>query len=173
MGVVVRLPRELRDDLAAPMGPVHTDTAELLAAASAPIVAVGDVVTRHLERAGRPPDVAVFDGRTQREPAADPPETDDAVAVENPAGTITSELATALRAALDGTGSRRISVDGEEDLAALPAVLAAPTGASVVYGQPGEGMVHVRVTDKARDRARELLGRFEGDPDRLFALLGA
>jgi uncharacterized protein (UPF0218 family) len=51
-------------------------------------------------------------------------------------------------------------------------VALAADGASVVYGQPGEGMVHVVVDDEVRASARELLGRFEGDTDRLFELLG-
>jgi uncharacterized protein (UPF0218 family) len=31
----------------------------------------------------------------------------------------------------------------------------------VFYGQPGEGMVVVRVTDVVRNKAKELIGMFE------------
>ncbi len=61
-------------------------------------------------------------------------------------------------------------VDGEEDLA-LPAIVAAPEGASVVYGQPDEGMVHVRVTAEAKAEMRTLLDRFDGDTERFWRLL--
>jgi hypothetical protein len=66
-----------------------------------------------------------------------------------------------------------IDVDGEEDLATLPAILATPVGGSVVYGQPDEGMVLVAVTPAARREARSLLGRMDGDPEAALALLEA
>jgi len=178
---VVRLQESLREALKEPMGPVYTDGEALLAETGQPLVTVGDVVTHHLLAAGRTPEVALVDERTEREAVS--PEVAETVAaadfdrtvtVENPAAVLTAdllaELAAAVAAAADGT-TTLIEVDGEEDLAALPAVVAAPDGASVVYGQPGEGMVLVTVDGEARERTRALLERFEGDPDRLFDLL--
>jgi uncharacterized protein (UPF0218 family) len=63
-----------------------------------------------------------------------------------------------------------LHVEGEEDLAAVPAVIVAPAGASVVYGQPGEGMVLVDA-DEVRDEARDLLRRMDGDPEQALSLL--
>jgi uncharacterized protein (UPF0218 family) len=77
----------------------------------------------------------------------------------------------ALRRALSTDNPTTILVDGEEDLVALPAIVAAPEGASVVYGQPDEGMVHVQVTDDHRTDMRDLLERFEGDTERFWELL--
>jgi uncharacterized protein (UPF0218 family) len=174
--VVVRLQDGLRGELKDPMGEVYTDAEVLLAAAGAPIVAVGDVVTYHLLEAGHTPAVALVDERTERS-AVDPEISegiagfDSVVAVENPAATLTAELLEALAAAIDAGGTTLIEVDGEEDLAALPAVLLAPAGASVVYGQPGEGMVLVTVDRPTRERVRDLLGRMEGDTARLWAAL--
>jgi uncharacterized protein (UPF0218 family) len=51
-------------------------------------------------------------------------------------------------------------------------VLVAPPGASVVYGQPGEGMVLVPADESHSSRMHDLLARMDGDPDRLFELLG-
>jgi len=65
-----------------------------------------------------------------------------------------------------------IEVDGEEDLAALPAIVAAPDGASVVYGQPGEGMVRVAVTPESRAEARELFEALDGDTEAAYDALG-
>ncbi len=176
MTALLRLPDDLRDELKEPMGELFTDAEALAAAAGDPLVAVGDVVTYHLERAGRPPDVSLVDERTQR--GAVDEEVLEAlgqadVVVENPAATLTEPLVVALVEALEAPDPVRVLVDGEEDLAALPAVLAAPDGASVVYGQSGEGMVLVRVDDPTRERVRRLLARFDGDVDRLFALLEA
>ena len=46
----------------------------------------------------------------------------------------------------------------------------APLGASVIYGQPGTGMVHVPVTDSQQARARRLLEQFEGDTEAALAV---
>jgi len=50
-----------------------------------------------------------------------------------------------------------IMVDGEEDLAVLPAVLLSPATSIVMYGQPGIGGVLVRVDDAVRKRVGSLL----------------
>lgn len=175
---MLRLPRDLRDEFKTPFGPVYRDADRLLEDAGAPILAVGDVVTYHLREAGRVPDVAVVDGKTKREAVdetvrravADP---DDPVKVANEAGTIGEELLTALEAALAGDDAPvTVVVEGEEDLATLPAVVAAPAGASVVYGQPNEGMVLVSVTEETKREMRELLARMEGDVDAALRVLG-
>jgi hypothetical protein len=53
-----------------------------------------------------------------------------------------------------------ILVEGEEDLAVIPLILAAPEGAMVLYGQPGEGVVVCEVTDAAKEKAETLLSCF-------------
>ncbi|PSQ50444.1 DUF359 domain-containing protein, partial [Halobacteriales archaeon SW_6_65_15] len=97
----------MRGDLKEPMGPIFTDAERLLSDVDGPLIAVGDVVTYHFERAGVTPDVAVVDGMTKRE------EVEDRVAegvarlggelrevrVENPAATLTRELVRALKEA--------------------------------------------------------------------------
>ncbi len=177
--VVLELPASLRSELKEPLGPVTTDAEDLLASAGTPILAVGDVVTYHLLEAGRVPDVALVDERTERS-AVDPAISDAIegfdreVAVTNPAATLTADLLKALREGIEsaGEGTTLVDVDGEEDLATLPALVVAPAGTSVVYGQPGEGMVHATVDAEVRATARDLLARMAGDPDRAWALLG-
>jgi hypothetical protein len=173
---MLRLPSDLRGAFKEPFGPVYTDAEDLLADAGDPLVAVGDVVTYHLRRAGRIPDVAVVDGLTKREAvdeevrrALEDPEA--RVDVANEAGTVSDALLDALVSALARPDPVTVVVDGEEDLATLPAVVAAPLGASVVYGQPDEGMVLVSVTDDAKREMRRLLRRMEGDADAALATL--
>ena len=161
---VATLPQEARDAFKHPIGPVYTDAEQLLEAAGRPIIAVGDVVTYHLLAAGHQPAVAVIDGRTEREAVSDEvreglPAADVSVASE-PA-TVSRALLEALVTAIDGDEATVIEVDGEEDLAVVPAVLAAPEGASVVYGQPGEGMVLAAVDADLRETMDELAGRLE------------
>jgi uncharacterized protein (UPF0218 family) len=185
---MLTLPESLRDAFKEPLGPVTTDADELLAAAAetrgeraapdAPIIAVGDVVTYHLREAGRVPDVALIDGKTERETvdaeigsalaAAD----DRRLSVENPAASLSVELLEVLGEVLSDADPVIIEVTGEEDLAALPAILAAPDGASVVYGQPGEGMVRVAVTPESRAEARELFEALDGNVEAAYKALG-
>ena len=199
------LPEALRAAFKEPLGPVFTDAAALLAAAGRPVVAVGDVVTYHLLRAGHEPAVAVVDGRTKRravdaevatvlgdraaEVDADadadadgatsesdgeaPPADGERLDVRNEPGTVSRALVAALAEAVARPGPVTVRVDGEEDLATLPALLAAPPGAAVVYGQPDEGMVLVGVDDATRSRARALLSRMDGDADAVLAPLTA
>ncbi|MFC4990370.1 GTP-dependent dephospho-CoA kinase family protein [Saliphagus infecundisoli] len=169
------LPDELRRELKEPMGPIETDAARLLADVDGPLVAVGDVVTYHFLRAGRPPDVSLVDERTERsavdEEVRETVTEATTVEVVNPPATISRAVVEALLEGLAEDEPTTIRVEGEEDLAALPAIVATPEGGSVVYGQPGEGMVHVKVTDGNRRDVRALLDRFEGDVDRLWSLL--
>ena len=167
--MLVELPAAHREQFKEPLGPLFTDATALLAEAGTPLLTVGDVVTYHLLEASRPPDVGIVDGRTKRR-SVDPTigqrlsKTEAGeIAAGNPAGTITRSLVTALSTALERADPVLIDVDGEEDLATIPAILLAPTGASVVYGQPGEGMVHVQVDESTKKRARELLELMKGD----------
>ena len=157
------------------MGAVYTDVDELLADAGSPLIAVGDVVTAHLERAGRQPDVAVVDERTEREAVSEEVAAalrEPDVVVANPAAALSRELLDALGDAIRSETPTTILVDGEEDLATVPVLLAAPEGASVVYGQPGEGMVLVTVDDAVRERTRDLWFVLDGDHDAAAAALG-
>jgi len=181
---VLRLQDSLRASLKEPFGPVYTDPSALLADASAPLIAVGDVVTAHLLEAGHTPAVALVDERTERAAVED--WVADAIAgaegfeqeltVTNPAAVLTESLLLALRVAIAGAdadgANTLLTVDGEEDLATLPVILAAPAGATAVYGQPGEGMVRVTVDGATRELAGDLLARMEGDSARLRQLLG-
>jgi len=166
--ILLELPVDVRSELKEPFGPLFTDAETLLAEAGSPLVAVGDIVTYHLLSAGRVPEVALVDDRTQR--SAVDGEISDAIGgfdrrltVRNPPGTLTGELLDALTESLGTAATTLLDVDGEEDLAALPAVLTVPDGASVVYGQPNDGMVLVVPDGATRERVRSLLTRMDGE----------
>lgn len=173
---LLSLPPELRSALKDPMGPIETDAETLLERVDGPLIAVGDVVTYHFLEADRQPDVAVVDGRTKRrevdEEIRETVTSGASLEVTNPPADVTAALVRALLDALAAEKPTTILVEGEEDLAVLPAIVAAPDGATVVYGQPDEGMVRVRVTEEIRAEIRSLLEEFDGDHDRFRRLLG-
>jgi len=165
---VLKLPDEVRSLLKRPLGqlfPNVTAAIEHLQQLHPPrLIAVGDVVTAKLLDAGLRPDVAVVDTKVMRLPADEKTkravETFEAkvVRVKNQAGAITPELREALKAAKPPL---KIIVEGEEDLATLPAVISAPLGSAVVYGQPGAGLVLVEVTEPKRREFEMLLRQFK------------
>ena len=162
-----RLPVSLREELAKPFGPIH-DTGEALRKTKGRLViSVGDVVTQMFLNAGELPKLMLVDGVTKRGAVVEgalenlPDHGVRRVSVQNPAAEIRQQLLSAMDAALKAKGSTLIQVVGEEDLAALPAMILAPEGAAVCYGQPDRGVVVVIVTPAVRQRARELLEQME------------
>jgi len=169
--IAYRLPHDLRSELKKPLGklyPKNTIREEIhqeLIKPAEKIITVGDVITRNLLDSGITINLAVIDGKTQRTTST-PPSIDlqgnhRLVHVHNPPATITEELIKALKNALVEREPAVIVVDGEEDLAVLPAVLLAPATSIVMYGQPGIGGVLMRVDDALREKVGRLLYRMQ------------
>ncbi|MCW4045492.1 MAG: DUF359 domain-containing protein [Candidatus Bathyarchaeota archaeon] len=126
------------------------------------IVGVGDTVSRNLVAFGVEAGLLVTDSLRRRRRVAPAVFSGwRVVHVRNPAGVITEEAVAAVRAALAGGERVHVVVDGEEDLLTLIAVAFAAEGSLVVYGQPGEGLVVVRVTAEKRGEALGLLKAME------------
>lgn len=163
-----RLPETLRADLARPLGPVVQAPEAAQRARRAPgLATVGDVTTAALLGEGVQPRVMVVDNMTRRGAVAvhvreRVPEGTPVVQVTNPPATIGEELWQAVARAWSGSQPVLIEVQGEEDLAALPAVLLGPSRGLVAYGQPDRGIVLLTIDDAARGRVRDLLKHMEG-----------
>jgi hypothetical protein len=155
------LPNESRQLFKDPFGTLHRDIGTVLPELTGRTVySVGDVVTHSLQKNGITPAIAVVDGQTMRSPCTKMPEiSGSCIRVKNPPGTITDELIGALAHAVDHTPVT-ILVDGEEDLAVIPLVIAAPLSSVVIYGQPNEGVVLRVIDDHAKTAARRLLSQF-------------
>jgi hypothetical protein len=156
-----RLPEAERASLKRPFGEVFPGIRALLPRIRGKTVyAVGDVVTHNLLREGITPRVAIIDGHTMRAPCTRVPDIPvRRILARNPPGTISDDLVRAIRDAL-ARPPAVIFVEGEEDLAVLPLVLAAPEGAVVLYGQPGEGVVLRVVDGEAKALAAAFVDRF-------------
>jgi len=171
MGIAYRLTPELRERLKEPIGTLiqgsFIDTMnrfrQMMEREKPPrIVAVGDTVTRNLTKSRMPPQLSIVDNKCMRK-STQPVDlaTDRTVHVENPQATITEEAIKAIQDSLRSSGSVKIVVDGEEDLLTLIAVMYAPENSFVLYGQPYEGIVVVKVTPEKRAKIAEILKAME------------
>jgi uncharacterized protein (UPF0218 family) len=122
------------------------------------IVSVGDTVSRNLHEHHMNPQLSITDNQRMRGRIRPRTFTGKTVVhVRNPQGTITEEAIAAIKEALESDERVHMIVDGEEDLLALIAVLYAPEKSLVVYGQPYEGIVVVKVTSEKKAEATEIL----------------
>jgi len=166
-----RLTPELREKLKAPLGLLiqgsfdeTMKTLKELIEKEKPskIISVGDAVSDNMTRHGFSPQVLIVDNKIMRnfiQPI--PLDADQTLHVKNPPGTLTEEAWTAIKGSLRGKRRTKVLVDGEEDLLTLVAVLCAPENSLVVYGQPGEGIVVIKVTEKTRETMRRIVDAME------------
>jgi len=122
------------------------------------IVSVGDVVSKNLHKYGLSPQLSITDSRSLRrrvKPAIFPQKR--VFHAKNPAGTITEEAIKTIQEALLANTQTHVIVDGEEDLLTLVVVLYASKNTLVIYGQPHEGIVVVKVTSEKKTEARTIL----------------
>jgi len=167
---ILRLPDRLRSLLQAPKGRLFSGPgldaareacAHIRQRQLSPVIAVGDLVSINLAKVGCQASLSIVDGKTKRHHQLD---YELAVEVEfraaNPAAEIHPELWIAIELALTlgEKGMRaKLLIEGEEDLAALPAVALAPEGAAVVYGMPDQGIVVIEVTSDHKQSVQEIL----------------
>ena len=150
-----------REELKKPFGKVTTtlDKDELKGI----VVTVGDVVTITLKKNGIEPDIAIVDYKTKRkEYKGQRFHAEEVIKVGNPAGGITRDLWNAIATSYASNKKIVIEVEGEEDLAALPAIFLAPENTTVIYGLPSQGMVIVNVGEKERKKVGKFLKEIEG-----------
>ena len=97
------------------------------------------------------PQICIVDNKIERHPVQNElNHTDNIKHVNNPAGVITDELIDVLIDSINHATSDNpviIVVEGEEDLAVLPCILNAPKDTMILYGQPKEGVVLVKVNE--------------------------
>ena len=126
------------------------------------IIAVGDCVSRNMLENGISLDIAIIDYKVMRKPI--PPwafEAENVFQARNPAGTLTEEAWRAVRTAVNSPGRSKVIIEGEEDLIVLIAVLCAPAGSLVIYGQPKQGIVALNVDEETRRRVHSIIERME------------
>ncbi|MGI0132224.1 MAG: DUF359 domain-containing protein [Thermoplasmata archaeon] len=160
------VPQALRPTFAERYGPVYSgEEARRRIRALGTFAACGDRVTADAVALGNLPLIGIVDLKTQRREPVDPAEFAPLRRrgyrkVRNPPGMLTERLRRAVREMV-GQGGGLLEVDGEEDLAALALVEALPSGATVIYGIPGEGVSFVAVDAVSKEHVRALIAQME------------
>lgn len=161
-----KVSEELRKELSRPWGLVITNDEietgkleETLKDMKADIiVTVGDVTTHTFLKRGLMPRLAIVDMKTLRGAYHVDLRRSMKVVREvvNPPGHITSTIVEEVGKAFQ-EGGGLVVVRGEEDLLVIPSILALPEGTVVAYGQPGIGVVLIKIDKDKKGKAKELL----------------
>lgn len=159
----MHLPENLRDSLKKPLGILIKDseTTKENILKNIPqgsfIISVGDATTEKLIRYGITPSLQIVDGLEKRFKRTLPSSTATTTfSCHNPPAQITEESVGVIKKALQ-VPPARIIVIGEEDLLVLPVCVYAPENAVVMYGQPNEGLVIVRMNSEIRNKAQSIM----------------
>jgi GTP-dependent dephospho-CoA kinase len=137
------------------------------------VVSVGDATTDRLVSFGILPDLSVIDGKERRLRRGTITRTSYYLSSSfrqryykirelrclNPPGSISREAISVLQDALRVSEPVTVIVEGEEDMLALPIFTLVPNNSVVMYGQPLEGIVLVKINAKIRKKAKDLMDR--------------
>lgn len=138
-------------------------------------ITVGDTTTARVVSFGVVPEVSVIDGLEKRSAAAMSVSKlktmitallDEELieySCKNKAGTLSFEALGVILRALTSNAPVLVMVTGEEDLITLPLVAYAPIGSIILYGQPSQGIVVVRVERRIQETAKHLMRRIGFD----------
>ena len=128
------------------------------------VIAVGDVISDSLKKAGLTPDISIVDYRTRRMKIS-PGRKKEVYDVTNPAGLIRSVAVRKIKKQIEKLILKKkavkIVIKGEEDLLVLPAALLAPLGSIVVYGQADFGIILVKVNESIKEKIYGLIKQFD------------
>ncbi len=154
---------ELRELLARPLSRV-VPLKEAVSLSSAAIAfSVGDVVSRALLEQSVRPRLVLYDEKTHRSVEEPFPASllhgYARYSVENPAGVVTEEAYQLLKRLISRLEESAVKILGEEDLLGLVVIDLAPVNSVVLYGQPGQGIVVVKVDQKYKALAGSVLKR--------------
>ena len=120
------------------------------------VITVGDRTTEKMLDFDLIPSLQIIDNLEKREKRESLKLSDNTteLKVNNPPTEITSQSIDLIKKAFTMQPPVRINVSGEEDLLVIPVCIHAPENAIVLYGQPNEGLVLVKVTPEIRNKTQ-------------------
>lgn len=161
------LPEDLRAELHEPFGKLLLDSGNLVKSNNL-VITVGDITTKIFNEKNLGQNLSVIDFKVERERRFSNLSElgflnkKNIINAINPAGFITKDLFKKLAEIFkEGINEIILQVSGEEDLAVLPLILLAPLGTIIYYGQPGQGLVEVRVSGEAKNKAYNFVLRLK------------
>jgi uncharacterized protein (UPF0218 family) len=160
----VHLPENLRANLKKPLGVLLKDS-EITKdgiikniRTDSFLITVGDATTERMLKLGITPSLQIVDSLEKREKRKLPEgKVKTMLNCNNPPAEITADSIGVIKKAFHMDKPVRIIVNGEEDLLVLPVVLFAPENSVVMYGQPNEGLVVVKINEDKRNKAKEIM----------------
>jgi uncharacterized protein (UPF0218 family) len=178
-----RLPEELRKRLAKPQGKLYDGikpekkVVTFLKLNNPPItIAVGDICVATVIAAGFYPEISIIDNKTKRKQLLTDKhsnslltesiynEYENKIREHNPAATIQKKSWFAVEQAINRYLSKNektlITIEGEEDLLVIPAVIQSPNDSAVIYGQPNQGIVIIMVSKDVKKNFIKLFREF-------------
>ena len=164
----MKLPDSLREQLKIPLGMLLPESQadksniQKYLSEDSYVITVGDRTTEKMIEFDLIPSLQITDSQEKRA-KREPPKLADAteLVVDNPAAEITPQSIEIIKKAFAMTPPVRLSVNGEEDLLVLPVCIHAPENSIVMYGQPNEGLVIVKITPEIRNKTQRLLDLME------------
>lgn len=162
------LPEDLIQELKKPFGEILTENKDLPGSKNNLVITVGDETSKKFNANSISQNISVVDFKIARKVQFSSFAElgflggEKVIVADNPAGHITSDLVHAISKIFKADFSNRIilKIIGEEDLAVLPLILAAPLGTVIYYGQPNVGLVRILVSEKNKDQAYGLVSQF-------------
>lgn len=160
----MKLPDSLRNQLKIPLGvllpesQVNKENIQNHLSENSYVITVGDRTTEKMIHFGLIPSLQIIDGlekRQQREPPKLEGTTE--LNVDNPAAQITAQSIEIIKQSFTLKSPVRLLVNGEEDLLVIPVCIFAPEHSVVLYGQPDQGLVIVKITPEIRNKTQRLL----------------
>lgn len=158
------LPQNLRAKLHEPFGKIINSIPKDLSPDK--IITIGDITTQKFNNKKIGHRLSIVDFVVERRKKFSRisdlgfPNNLEVIKVNNSSGQISWDLFQAIVNSFKTDKRKIILVNGEEDLSVLPVILSAPLGYKIYYGQPGEGLVEVEVTEESKEKGFELLSKF-------------
>ena len=165
----MKLPDNLREQLKIPLGllllesEANKKNIQNHISENSFIITVGDRTTEKMIEFGLIPSLQIIDGQEKRIKRNIPENFDVSTLLrcDNPAAEITNQSIETIKKAFVSQTPVRITVNGEEDLLVIPVCIHAPENSVVMYGQPNEGLVIVKITPEIRNKTQKLLDSME------------
>ncbi|MCL5954561.1 MAG: DUF359 domain-containing protein [Candidatus Thermoplasmatota archaeon] len=151
---------QIREEIARNNGVLCTPGNILRQYGGARIIAVGDVTTAELHKAGIRPFIEIVDLKTKRGTEGEFPSVPGSHRIKSDPATLSHDLFLLIQSLMNGNGGR-IEIDGEEDLAVIPIIFYSDLNTVVTYGIPDVGMACIPVNLEVKNLVTQMIERME------------